>query len=188
MELRVKQSDPRAVFRRVYFTCVDAADLQARLQASDMATFVVRLSKNGGSASAASAATPVEIDATHAKGLFYVELALADINTAGTIALVVTNTGGSLSMEPREIVIAIDAAYFATALSGPLTAASFLTDRTETAIDFWKGALVLALTGSLAGQVKKIGAYSADRVITLSTGVSFTAAPANGDIFELVNR
>lgn len=189
---RLKLSDPRATFRYLYFTCVDATALQTRLQASDMSTFTVRLSKNGGTANAAAASAPVEVDATNAKGLFRVPFALSDLDTAGHGQAIITNAGGTKTMEKREIVFAVDPAFFFTATTGTLTTTAVLTDRSETTVDFWKDALVLALTGALTGQIKKVGAYSAGKVLTLATintvQQTWTAAPANGDFFELINR
>lgn len=188
MSETLSQSDPRATYRRVYFTCVDTAALQTYLQSSDMSTFTVKISKNGGSAAAVAAAAPTQVDATNAKGLFYVELAIADISTAGKAVLLITNTGGTKTMEPRFIELTIQQAFFATATTGTLTATSFLTDRAETTVDFWKDALALFLTGALTGQVKKIGGYSGSKVITLATGLTYTSAPANGDVCQIINR
>jgi hypothetical protein len=153
-----------------------------------MSTFVVRISKNGGTANAAAAAAPVQVDATNAKGVFYVELTTADVDTAGMAVLVITNTGGTKTMEKREINIAITKAFFATAITGTLTTSTFTSDRTEVTNDYWKDVLVLALTGNLAGQVKKVGGYTGStKLFTLATGIVFTAAPANGDIFQIIN-
>jgi hypothetical protein len=186
---RIKQSDPRAAFRRIYFMCVDVNNLQTRLQASDMSTFTVRISKNGAAAGAAAAAAPTEIDATNAKGMFYVELAVADIGTAGHAVLVITNAGGTKTMERLEITLEVQQAIVASAITGTLTTSTFTTDRTEATTDYWKDALVLFLTGNLAGQVKEVGAYNGTtKMFTLTSGLVFTAAPANGDVFEIINR
>lgn len=184
----IKQSDPRAAFRRVYFTCVDTLALQTRLQASDMSTFTVYLSKNGGSTALITGAAPVEVNATNKKGEFYVELAQADIDTAGYLTLKITNTGGTKTMEPREIAIPISQAYFAVAATGTLTNAAFSSNRTE-ATDFWKDSLALVLTGANAGQQKKIGAFTtAGGIFSLASGFTFTGPLANGDVVEIINR
>lgn len=60
-------------------------------------------------------------------------------------------------------------------------------DRAEATADYWKDALVRALSGALKGQVKKIGAYTTGQ-IALATGYAFTAAPTAGDILELITR
>ena len=66
------------------------------------------------------------------------------------------------------------------------TASTFKADRTEASNDYWKDCLLVFLTGSLAGQVKKVSAFNATTdFITLSS--AFTAAPTAGDIFILVD-
>lgn len=74
-----------------------------------------------------------------------------------------------------------------TAITGTLTASTFTTDLTEAVDNYWKDAWVKFKTGSLAGQVKKISAYTgATKLITVEGG--FTSAPSNGDTFEIINR
>lgn len=182
----IKQSDPRAAYRRVYFLCVDAAALQTRLQASDMSTFVVKISKNGGSGAASVAATPVQVDATNEKGLFYVELSTAEIDTPPNVTLKITNTGGTKTMEPREIVVPIKPAFFITVVNG-LNVTSFTTDRTETTDNYWRDVYVSALDGVNAGQVKKVGAYTgSSKLFQLVSG--FTATCGTGDHLEIIDR
>lgn len=184
----IKQSDPRATHRRIFFTCVDAAALQTRLQSSDMSTFVVRLSKNGGTANAATAAAPVQVDATNAKGLFYVELALADVDTIGPCSLVITNTGGTKTMEKREIAFAVEQAFLVTVVTG-LTTTTFTTNRTETTDNYWRDVYANVLTGACAGQAKKIGGYTgSSKMFTLASGFAFTSVLGVGDVVEIVNR
>lgn len=66
------------------------------------------------------------------------------------------------------------------------TASSFKTDRTEAVADYWKDALLVFVTGNLAGQVKKVTAYNGTTKV-ITTG-AFTGAPAGSDAFILVNR
>lgn len=182
----IKQSDPRATERRVYFLCVDTAALQTRIQASDMSTFTVKISKNGGTPASPAASAPVEVGATDQKGVFYLELAVADVSTAGELVIKITNTGGTKTMEPREIVVKIAQAYFATVVVGTSTT-SFTTDRTETANDYWRDAYITVLTGALAGQDKKIGGYTgSSKLVSLVSPL--TDVLATGDIVELINR
>jgi hypothetical protein len=69
---------------------------------------------------------------------------------------------------------------------GSNTATTFETDLTEATNDHWKDALLVFVTGSLAGQVKKITAYNGTtKFVTFTSG--FTAAPSGGDKFILVN-
>jgi len=189
MQRPLKQSDPRATFRRVYFTCVDTAALQTRLQSSDMSTFVAYLTKNGASPALLSSPTITQVDATNAKGLFYIELTAGNCDTIGTLVLVITNTGGTKTMEKREISMSVDQAYFATVQAGTLTAGAFTTDRTE-ATNYWKNCMLIGVTGANSGAGgKKVDAFAtAGGLFTLATGVTLPATPVAGDIFELVNR
>lgn len=187
--MKIKKSDPRAALRRVYFTCVDASALGTRLRGSDMSAFVVYLSKNGGAGALVAAVAPTEVDATHMKGLFYVELALADINTAGRGVLSITNAGGTKTMEPREIDIEIAFAQFATVSSGTTTAIT--CDRTETGVDYFKDELVKVLTGANASQTKKIGSFAGNGTVAtigLASGLAFASAFANGDFIEILSE
>lgn len=66
------------------------------------------------------------------------------------------------------------------------SATVFITDLTESANDYWKDAYVRLTSGALVNQVKKITAYNGTtKAITVLGG--FTAAPANGVTFEIVN-
>jgi len=181
------QSDPRATFREVFFTAMDAAAVTTPLQSSDMSSFVVYLIKNT-VAPALITPTITQLDATNAKGWFRLDLSAANIDTPPNIGLVITNTGGTKTMLRRDLWFSVGQAYFFTATTGTLTTSTCLTDRAETTADYWKDSLVLWRTGNLTGQVKKVGAYSAGKVITLASGQVWTAAPANGDIGQLINQ
>ncbi len=186
---KIKQSDPRAAFRIYQFLCVDTTNLQVRLQASDMGSFVVYLSKNGSTPALATASAPVENGATNMKGVFALTLSVADCDSPGVLAGKITNTGGTKTMEPREFKLAIDQAYMLTAVTGVLGLTSFTTSRPETTDGFWNNCLVTALSGSLVGQMNRVGGYvGSTKLITLSSGYTFTGAPVNGDVFELINR
>jgi len=183
------QSDPRAIMRRLYFTCVDTLALQTYLQSSDMSTFTIKLSKNGGTPASATATTPVQIGATDQKGAFYLELATADIDTVGKHIIKISNTGGTKTMEPVYTGFEVKAATFGTAATGTLTTTAFTTSLTSAVNDFYQDLFVNFLTGSLAGQTKKIGNYNGStKAITLAAGRAFTSAPANGDVFEILSR
>ncbi len=84
----------------------------------------------------------------------------------------------------------IQRAYLGKVQAGTLTTAAFTCDRAEAVADHWENALVTFLTGSLAGQVSKVGAFTpgSPALITLATGYTFTGAPAANDIYELLNR
>ena len=180
----IKQSDPRAALRRVYFECVDATSVLTPLQASDMnATWTIYLSKNGGTP-VASAIVPSQIDATNQKGDFYLELAKADCDTVGSLLLTIANTGGSKSMVRRSIEVKIEQAFLATVVSA--TSTSITCDRAESASGFWKS-YVSVLTGAGAGQVRKLGGSSTG-ALNLDAGVTFAVVPAASDVVEILAR
>ncbi len=182
----MKQSDPRVALRRVYFLAVDTAALQTRLQSSDMGTIAVYLSKNG-AAPALSAAVPVQVDATNAKGLFYVPLAAADIDTIGSVQLIITSTGGTKVMEKREIEVEVKQAFFATVTSATTTVVT--CDRAESTANHWLYSLVEVVqvpSGSGGGQLRPI-VSSSTGVITVDSAYPFAVAPIAGTIIELLS-
>lgn len=64
------------------------------------------------------------------------------------------------------------------------TSTSFVTDLTETATDHWKGQMLALTNGTLEGQARRIIAYNGGtKAVTVSP--AFTAAPGNGDAFDL---
>jgi hypothetical protein len=179
---RIKQGQPIAALRRIYFTAVDSTNLQSRQTA--LAGFGVRIVK-AGVADAAGANAPVEVSAANLPGVYYYELSLAETNTAGPGVLRISKAG----TETREIPFDIERAVMGTAAAGTLTASSFTTNLTISVADQHKDALVLFHTGALAGQVKKVGASAiAGGLITLASGYAFTGAPSNGDVLEILNR
>lgn len=192
MERPYKQSDPRATFREVFFTAMDAAAVTTPLQSSDMGAFVVYIIKNAVAPALIGSPTITQLDAANAKGWFRLDLTAGNIDTPGNLGLVIGSTGGTKTMLRRDLWLSVDPAYFFTAGATLGTTSTVLTDRAEVVADYWKDALVLAHTGNLTGQVKKVGAYSASKLLTLASINSvqqvWTQAPANGDIFELINR
>ena len=66
------------------------------------------------------------------------------------------------------------------------SATQFKTSQSETAVDFWKDALCLFLSGTLVGQVKKVTAYDGStKVVTFTSG--FTGTPTAADVYTLIN-
>lgn len=183
------QSDPRITFREVFFTAVNAAAVTTPLQLSDMsATFTVYLTKNSGSNTLLVGPTITQVDATNFKGLFRIDLTAANIDTPGNICLAITNTGGGATMLRRELWFPVDPAYFVTAATGTLTTAAFTSDRTE-ATGYWSNCMLLGLTGNNAGAGgKRVDTFAnTGGLFTMATGITLAAAPANGDIFRIVN-
>ena len=75
--------------------------------------------------------------------------------------------------------------YGSVVADGGNTSTTFKTDLTEVSTDHWKDALLVFVTGSLAGQVKKIGAFNPTTDF-VTTATAYTAAPAASDRFMLV--
>lgn len=118
-------------------------------------------------------------------GDYTYQFTAAELNTSGIVLLKVNKSGSSQYTLNDQV----NRAFLASAITGTLTTSTFTSDRTEATNDYWKDCLVVFLTGSLAGQVKKIGGYTgSSKLFTLASGLVFTAAPANGDIFEIINR
>lgn len=66
-------------------------------------------------------------------------------------------------------------------------AITFLTDLTETDVDYWKDVLLVFEDGDLVDQVKKVTAYDGAGGITVG-GSGYTATPADGTPFTLINK
>jgi len=65
------------------------------------------------------------------------------------------------------------------------TATSFVTDLASAVNDFYAGKILEITTGALAGQSREITAYVA-ATKTVTVGVAFTSAPANGVAFKIL--
>lgn len=118
------------------------------------------------------------IEATFANGFEEGETytALVTLTVGGVTTKAVLASFEVSALIPRGVVTA----------DGANSATTFETSLTETTNDHWKDALLVFLTGSLAGQVKKISAYNGTtKFVTLSSG--FTGTPANGTRFILIN-
>lgn len=86
------------------------------------------------------------------------------------------DVSGALGEQPSAAVVA-DAAN---------TALTFVTNLTETANDFWKGAGLTFTSGALKGQVREVASYNGTtKAITLA--VALTSVPAGTDAFNIVN-
>lgn len=108
--------------------------------------------------------------------------------TAGDLAALVTTVDGVVdSTLARLIALALTTGAVVTDAGNSATA--FKTDLASAVNDFWKDALILLTSGALAGQVKKIGAYTgASKIVTLASGETFTATPADDVTFVMINR
>jgi hypothetical protein len=173
------QSNPIAAERQIFFRL--ATSVGGVLPAQTFSGAEIQICKAGGNWAnfGGSVAEP-----TTANGVYRYQFTTGEIDTPGPIAIRINKAGALEVVQVDEVWPAV----FGTAATGTLTAAAFTSSKTE-ANDFWNDALVLFRTGSLAGQVKKIGDFAnSGGLITLATGLAFTAAPANGDVFQILNQ
>lgn len=175
-----KRSEPRAAHRRLYFTQVDEADLQTR--EAGASGWTIHVIKPGGT-DAAGGGSVGEQDATDALGLLYYQFDVGELDTPGNGIVRLSKAG----QETREMPFSVGHGWCGTAATGTLTASAFTTSLTL-ANDVINRAFVRFLDGALEGQVAKIGDYAnSSGLITLVNGQAFTAAPSNGDAFEIIN-
>lgn len=185
----MKQKDPRAAFREVVFHLADSAG--NALTGKTFSGAEIQIRKPGASAYAnadsVQQAAVVEIGG----GDYVYTCTTGEFDTAGPGWAIKVNKAGALVWT---LVDAIVPATFVTAATGTLTSSIMTSDRAE-ADGCWNDVFLVALTGALAGQVKRVGSslfgggyVSASGKFTLATGQFWTAAPVNGDVFEIVNR
>ena len=175
------QSQPTSTLREIIFRLSTGAGV---LTGQTFSGSEVQLRKAGGSLANANTTQIAAIAELGSTGVYVYTATAAELDTPGALLLRVNKSGANIWEEVHQV----DRAVFGTAATGSLSASAFTTSLTN-ANDFWKDALVLFHTGSLAGQVKKIGAFAnTGGLITLATGLAFTAAPANGDVFQILNR
>ncbi len=179
-----KQAHPLASFRIIVFHLSTSAG--AALTGQTFSTTDLQIAKPGDTSYA-------NCNSTQQSAV--VELGGGDYAyTFTTTELGTTGIGGAFKVAKSGAVAVtysfdVDPAFFATVQTGTLTATAFTTNRTETTDDYWEDALIVALSGSLIGQVKKIGAYTgSSKTVTLAGTLTFTGAPSNGDVFELLVR
>lgn len=116
-------------------------------------------------------------------GLYVLTLATSEIATPGPLLLRIVKAGAMII----ETVEWVDDAQFGTVQAGTLTTTSFTTDLTQ-GNDYWNDVLIKMRTGSLAGQLKRIGDFAnSGGLITLKGTLAFSAAPTAGNVFEIIN-
>lgn len=138
----------------------------------------VKISKDGGAPASATNA-PTELGTS---GRYALVITAAEAN-CGWFHAYIEKAGmrpqdvyGSMSDQPAATVVS-DAGNSAT---------TFVTSLTSAVTDHWKDALVCFTSGALAGQVKKVTGYNGTtKALSFTSG--FTAAPATGDSFILIN-
>jgi hypothetical protein len=128
-----------------------------------------------------------EIDTTNMPGMYRLDLSDA-ICAIGSPSAVVMLKGDSLNIIPDPIEIVLAPTFSAGSVSDSGAAAGdFDTDLTESANDHWNGTYCRFVTGTLKDQVRKVTDYTGSSK-NLAFSDPFTASPANGDKFVLINR
>lgn len=183
-----RQSHPLAQFREVIFEMLNAttgapttgltfsgSDIQIRQPGAGASSWV-----NG-----TQQGSVVELGG----GMYCYIASTAEIGTPGTgWGFKVNKSGQDLFVKTETV----ERAFFTTAQAGALTTSQLVCDRTE-ASSFWNDVLLLAVSGALTGQVKKVGnatiggGYSTG-TFNLATGLLWSTAPSAGDVFEIIDR
>ena len=168
----------RAAQTTISFPMIDAVNRPVRKSGLSFAAGNTKISKDGG-AFANTTNTPVEIGST---GRYALTLTAAEMDAAW-VHVTASITGAD---DFDSLIGTAGAPSGVVVTDAGNTASTFKTDRTESTTDYWKDALLLFTTGTLAGQVKKVSAYNGTtKFVTLSAG--FTATPGVGDRFVFVN-
>ena len=162
----------------VTFFAIDPANRPTRKTGVTFSAGDVKVSQDGGAFSN-TGSLPTEIGSS---GRYSLPLTAAEMN-GGWIHVYVGNS----QMDPSDLVMGTDGSPAGTIqASGGNTASTFLTDRTESTDSYWNYCLIAFTTGTLAGQVQKVIAYSGStKFITVQS--PFTGAPSAGDRFILIN-
>lgn len=130
----------------------------------------------------------VEVDATNCPGLYRFDAPDAPFAEGENIVYLQLVFTGAI-VEPIEVVLVPepDVQVGAVVTDVGNTSSTFRTDLTQTATDHWRDAWVLFRNGALVGQVRRISAFNPTTdFVTVAT--AFSAAPAAGDDFVIVNR
>lgn len=126
-----------------------------------------------------------------ATGLYEVALVLTTANGFSafkeyTVAAVVT-IDGSTARTPVASML-LEPAVVRGQTNGVPTTTVIPTTLVVASADFYKDSWIYIEDGALAGQIKRIGAMTVGGQITLATGYAFSAAPAAGVNFRIINR
>lgn len=145
-------------------------------------TLLFTLSK-AGAAFAASTPTITE----RGNGWYSLAFAVGDFDTEGDWAL----RGYTAASDIDEIALVgqvkvrPDNKSAAVVADGSNSATTFKTDLTDSVNETWTYCFLVFITGTLAGQVRKVTAYNGTtKFVTVD---AFTATPTDGDKFALVN-
>lgn len=130
----------------------------------------------------------VEVDATAAPGLYRLDVPDGAF-AAGVGYVIISITFTGVLAEAVEVILdpMPDIIPGTVQTDAGNTTLTFKTNLPSVVNNFYKDAWLLFRTGSLAGQLKQVSAYTGGTLfITLASAL--TAAPINGDTFVIVNR
>lgn len=168
----------RAAATTISFPMIDSTNRPLRKSGLSFAAGDTKISKDGGTFSNTTN-TPAEIGST---GRYALTLTAAEMDAAW-VHVYATITGAD---DTDSLIGTAGAPSGSVVSDAGNTATTFKTDRTESTTDYWKDALLLFTSGTLAGQVKKVSAYDGTtKFVTLSAG--FTGTPSSSDRFVFVN-
>lgn len=136
-----------------------------------------QISKDGG-AFANTTNLPAELSTT---GVYPLTLTAAELN-CNAFAIRITDGGSQVFFKEYETT----GETTGSAVTGTLSTTSFTTDLSSAVNDFYKDCLITFTTGNLAGQVKRVSGYNGTSNI-ITANAAFTEAPANGDLFRVLN-
>lgn len=168
----------RAAQTTISFPMIDASARPSRKTGLSLVAGDTKISKDGASF-VNTTNQPAEIGST---GRYSLVLTAAEMDAAW-VHVYVTKTGAD---DFDSLIGTAGAPSASVVADGGNTATTFKSDRTEATTDYWKDALVLFTSGTLAGQVKKVSAYNGTtKFVTVSA--AFTGAPSAADRFVFVN-
>lgn len=185
----MKQNHPIAAFREVVFHLEDSTG--APITGKTFSGTDIQIRKPGAAAYVNADATQQAAVVEIGGGDYVYTCTVAELDTVGIGWAFKVNKAGAVQWA---MVDEVQPAAFVTAAAGTLSTSQMTSDRTE-GDTYWNDVFLVALTGALAGQVKRVGSalfgggyISAGGKFTLANGQSWTAAPVAGDIFEVVDR
>lgn len=138
-----------------------------------------QISKDGG-AFANTTNLPAELSTT---GVYPLTLTAAETN-CNSFAIRITDGGSEVFFAEYKTT---GETTGAVVTDGSNSTTTFLTDLSSAVTDFYKDCLITFTTGNLAGQVKRVSGYNGGSNF-ITVNAAFTEAPANGDLFGILNR
>ena len=176
--------------RCVHFVAVDDADFHTR--ETGLTGFTVYYAVDGGTAAAMTTPTVTELSSANMPGVYALDIdeaamvAVPDAAFEAEVCVHITKTG----MDPVTRVFTIYRDNIQASVDDTGAAAGdFDTTLPQGGgADHYKGCYVKFAKGTLENQVRKVTGSTWGTKTNLAFSDAFTAAPANGDTFELINR